>query len=180
MNCPGSSLPKVSIIIVTYNASNTLQRCLDSVFKQEYPNLELVIIDGESNDNTVEIIKANKEKIHFWTSEKDEGIYDAMNKGLEKITGEWVYFLGADDQLLDGFSSLSFELKLKDTIYYGSVLKEGFKYLDTGPITIASQEHRPAYGDDGNYFSKHNVETVVEKIYNMMTTCAPAKYPNCK
>ncbi|MHB9147977.1 MAG: alpha-ketoacid dehydrogenase subunit alpha/beta [Candidatus Amoebophilus sp.] len=53
----------------------------------------------------------------------------------------------------------------------------GFKYLDTAPITITSQEHRPAYGDDGNYFSKPNVETVVDTIYSMMSTCAPAKYP---
>ena len=55
--------------------------------------------------------------------------------------------------------------------------QEGFKYLDSAPITITSQEHRPAYGDDGNYFSKPNVETVVDTIYNMMSTCAPAKYP---
>jgi pyruvate/2-oxoglutarate/acetoin dehydrogenase E1 component/TPP-dependent pyruvate/acetoin dehydrogenase alpha subunit len=55
--------------------------------------------------------------------------------------------------------------------------QEGFKYLDTAPITITSQEHRPAYGDDGNYFSKPNIETVVDKVYGMMGTCAPAKYP---
>jgi len=55
--------------------------------------------------------------------------------------------------------------------------QEGFKYLDTAPITITSQEHRPAYGDDGNYFSKPNIETVVDTIYSMMSTCAPAKYP---
>jgi pyruvate/2-oxoglutarate/acetoin dehydrogenase E1 component len=55
--------------------------------------------------------------------------------------------------------------------------QEGFKYLDSSPITITSQEHRPAYGDDGNYFSKPNVETVVDTIYNMMSASAPAKYP---
>jgi pyruvate/2-oxoglutarate/acetoin dehydrogenase E1 component/TPP-dependent pyruvate/acetoin dehydrogenase alpha subunit len=58
--------------------------------------------------------------------------------------------------------------------------QEGFKYLDTAPITITSQEHRPAYGDDGNYFSKPNIETVADKIYNMISACAPAKYPDCK
>jgi pyruvate/2-oxoglutarate/acetoin dehydrogenase E1 component/TPP-dependent pyruvate/acetoin dehydrogenase alpha subunit len=55
--------------------------------------------------------------------------------------------------------------------------QEGFKYLDTAPITITSQAHRPPYGDDGNYFSKPNVETTVDKVYGMISTCSPAKYP---
>jgi pyruvate/2-oxoglutarate/acetoin dehydrogenase E1 component len=55
--------------------------------------------------------------------------------------------------------------------------QEGFKYLDTAPITITGQAHRPAYGDDGNYFSKPSVETVVDKVYAMISSCAPAMYP---
>ena len=56
--------------------------------------------------------------------------------------------------------------------------QQGFPYLDAAPVTITSQEHRPAYGDDGNYFSKPNVQEVVDKIYAMMSECAPTRYPS--
>jgi glycosyltransferase involved in cell wall biosynthesis len=115
-------LPKVSIIIVTFNAVTLLQECLDSIYRQTYPFLEIIIIDGGSKDGTVDILKANSEKIYFWKSEPDKGIYDAMNKALEYINGEWVYFLGADDELFDDFSDLLFKLEDRSAIYYGRVL----------------------------------------------------------
>jgi glycosyltransferase involved in cell wall biosynthesis len=96
--------PKVSVIIVTYNAVKTLQAALDTIYSQTYPNIEVVVIDGLSTDGTVEILKANDAKIAFWKSEKDTGVYDAMNKAVTQVTGEWVYFLGADDELLPEFS----------------------------------------------------------------------------
>jgi glycosyltransferase involved in cell wall biosynthesis len=114
--------PKVSIIIVTFNAVSVLQRCLDSIYKQTYPFLEIIVIDGKSNDGTVDILKANADKIAFWRSEPDEGIYYAMNKGLENITGDWVYFIGADDEVLDKFSELLNQLKDSSAVYYGRVL----------------------------------------------------------
>lgn len=118
----------VSIIIVTYNAAEFLQNCLDSIYKQKYPNIEIIILDGNSNDGTVDILKANNNKITFWKTEKDDGIYDAMNKALHYVKGEWVYFLGADDVLLDGFSDLAFDLQDHNAIYYGSVILRGNKY----------------------------------------------------
>jgi glycosyltransferase involved in cell wall biosynthesis len=124
-----SGLPKISIIIVTYNAAGDLQNCLDSIYRQKYPAIEIIVMDGQSTDGTVDILKANADKITFWKSEKDDGIYDAMNKALEYATGEWVYFLGADDVLLDEFSDMAYALKDPSVIYYGSVYKEGKKYL---------------------------------------------------
>jgi glycosyltransferase involved in cell wall biosynthesis len=118
---------KLSIIIVTYNAAATLQACLDSVFAQTYPNIELVVIDGDSSDGTQDILKANTTRITFWQSEPDKGIYDAMNKALEHITGDWVYFLGSDDELLPAFSSFAEELADKNTIYYANVMHKGVK-----------------------------------------------------
>jgi len=118
---------KVSIIIVTFNAAKTLQACLDSIYQQRYLHIEIVIIDGKSTDDTVKILEANTDKISFWKSEPDDGIYDAINKGLNHITGEWVYFLGADDVLLDEFSDLCYELKVPGALYYGSVLSKGEK-----------------------------------------------------
>jgi glycosyltransferase involved in cell wall biosynthesis len=119
--------PVISIIIVTYNAEGTLQKCLNSVFNQKYPSLKIIIIDGLSTDGTTGIITANLSKIYYWKSEKDTGVYDAMNKALKQITGEWVYFLGADDELYDDFSTLAYELDDKSAIYYANVLSRGVK-----------------------------------------------------
>jgi len=119
----------VSIIIVTYNASHHLEACLDSIAAQVYPALEVIIIDGGSTDGTLEIIKRYPNVVDFWLSEPDEGIYDAMNKGLKHITGNWVYFLGADDVLLPAFSEMiTNEVKDSHYIYYGNTIFKGEKY----------------------------------------------------
>ena len=117
--------PKVSVVIVTFNAAAVLQRCLNSFYKQTYPFLEIIIIDGKSNDGTIDILKANGNKIAFWKSEPDDGIYYAMNKALDYITGEWVYFIGADDEVFDAFSDLLVQLKDTSAVYYGRVLING-------------------------------------------------------
>lgn len=92
---------KLTIVTVSYNAVNTIEQTISSVINQSYPNIEYVIIDGGSTDGTVDIIKKYKDKIAYWISEPDGGIYDAMNKGIKVATGEYVYFLGADDTLID-------------------------------------------------------------------------------
>lgn len=121
----GQQVPTVSVIIVTYNAEQTLQACLDSIYRQTYPAIEIVIIDGQSTDGTIALLKANNDRIHYWRSEPDAGIYDAMNKSLKYFTGDWVYFLGADDTLLNNFTGLAHELKNPNTIYYGRVMTFG-------------------------------------------------------
>lgn len=90
---------KISLIIVVRNAVSTIEAAILSIINQDYPNFELVIIDGLSTDGTLEIIKKYSPHIAFFKSEKDEGIYDAMNKSLAHCSGEWIYFLGADDEL---------------------------------------------------------------------------------
>lgn len=115
----------LSIIIVTYNAGATLQQCLDSIYKQVFTDMEIVVIDGKSTDNTAEIIKQNSDKIAYWISEKDEGVYDAMNKALDAVTGKWVYFLGADDELQPAFSDMAKELIDPGIIYYANVFADG-------------------------------------------------------
>lgn len=122
-----SDYPKVSIVIPTFNVEGTLQTCLDSIYVQEYPNLEIIVIDGASSDSTVSILKSNSNNIDFWISEKDKGIYDAMNKGVNHATGDWLYFMGADDELYPEFSDLARELKDAGSIYYGSVFCRGRK-----------------------------------------------------
>lgn len=95
-----NSLPKITIIVAVFNGAKTLQKCLDSIAKQSYQHKELIVIDGRSTDSTVDILKANQEQISYWISEPDNGIYDAWNKALKQVNGEWVVFLGADDIFL--------------------------------------------------------------------------------
>ena len=92
-----SQTPKVSIITVVYNGIAHLEQTISSVLGQSYDNIEYIIIDGGSTDGTVELIKQYEDKIAYWVTESDAGIYDAMNKGLAKATGEIVGLINADD-----------------------------------------------------------------------------------
>ena len=89
--------PKVSIITVTYNSRSTIKDSILSVFNQDYGNIEHIIVDGQSNDGTTAIIKQHLNKIAVYLSEPDNGIYDAMNKGLELATGDIIATLNSDD-----------------------------------------------------------------------------------
>jgi len=91
--------PIFSIITVTRNAARVLEQTILSVLNQTNSNIEFVIIDGASEDGTVDIIKRYQSGINYWISEPDKGIYDAMNKGLEAATGDYVWFLNAGDVL---------------------------------------------------------------------------------
>ncbi len=94
---------KYSIIIATFNSAKTLKSTLDSLVDQTYKNFEVIIVDGLSKDNTVNIIKEYEKKFseanipYYWSSEKDSGIYDAWNKALKKVNTSWIAFLGSDD-----------------------------------------------------------------------------------
>lgn len=88
---------KLSLVTITYNAAKTIQQCIDSVARQTYKNVEYIIIDGNSSDGTPDIIRQNMAHIHYFKSEADDGIYDAMNKGIMKSTGAILGLLNADD-----------------------------------------------------------------------------------
>ena len=94
-----ASKPSISVIVAVYNGAKTLQRCIDSVSNQTYLNKELIIIDGGSTDGTIDILTTNNDKIAYWKSEPDNGIYNAWNKALDHVSGDWICFLGSDDYL---------------------------------------------------------------------------------
>jgi glycosyltransferase involved in cell wall biosynthesis len=92
-----NTLPLISVVIAVFNGAKTLQQCIDSVVHQTYKNIELIIIDGGSRDGTCKLLEENGERINYWVSEPDSGIYEAWNKGLQQTRGEWICFIGADD-----------------------------------------------------------------------------------
>ena len=108
------SNPLISVIVAVFNRSASLQRCIDSVAFQTYANKELIIIDGGSTDGTVDILKSNDEKITYWESKEDRGIYHAFNKALTYSKGEWIYFLGSDDYLWERQSLSNIAQKLEN------------------------------------------------------------------
>lgn len=120
--------PLITIIIVTFNAGKHLQNCINSVSKNNYKNIELLVFDGASTDNTIDILKANESKVNYWQSEPDKGIYDAMNKAVLKASGKWILFLGADDKLADEFADVIPYLKDENCIYYGDYISNGKRY----------------------------------------------------
>lgn len=91
------SLPIITIITVVRNCERTVENTLLSIINQNYPNIEFIIIDGASTDNTKVIIRKYEKFINFWSSEPDNGIYDAMNKGIANAKGEWIIFMNSGD-----------------------------------------------------------------------------------
>ena len=92
---------KISVVTVCYNAVQTLEKTMLSVLNQTYPDVEYIIIDGGSTDGTVDIIKKYADRLAYWVSEPDKGIYDAMNKGIKVATGEWINFMNSGDVFAD-------------------------------------------------------------------------------
>lgn len=108
-----TDFPLISIITPVLNAGKELETNIATVERQTYPNKEHIIIDGCSTDDTLTILQKNNDRIDFWISESDSGIYDAMNKGIDAAHGEWIYFLGVDDRFQTN-DTLTSVMKSKD------------------------------------------------------------------
>ncbi len=125
-------MKKLSVITVTFNAEQTLERTLKSVSSQSYPDIEHIIVDGKSSDNTIELVQKYKNNKIKWISEPDKGLYDAMNKGINFATGEYLCFLNAGDTF---FASDTVELIMQSAnsadIIYGetAIVDDSEKFL---------------------------------------------------
>lgn len=116
---------KISIVTVCYNAERYIENVFLSVKFQTYSNIEYIVVDGESNDGTLDVIKKYEGVISRWISEPDNGVYDAMNKALDLATGDFLLFLGADDHFIsyDTISNAVQFMNQKDYVYYGDVYR---------------------------------------------------------
>ena len=127
-DCSGGhiKLPLISVITVVFNGEKYLNETINSVLNQGYPNVEYIIVDGCSTDNTLDIVKSYEDQIDYWVSEKDSGIYDALNKGIICSIGDMIGILNADDfyynQCLSYVSKYSINYPYKNFIF-GTVLK---------------------------------------------------------
>ncbi len=123
--------PKVSIITVALNAGDHIEETILSILNQTYKNIELIIIDGGSTDDTVAIIKKYAHSLAYWVSESDSGIYDAMNKGIRASTGEWILFLGSDDKLVDHGTIAHVADSLRDdlSVLFGNIIYDDGKII---------------------------------------------------
>ncbi len=128
--------PLISVITVNLNNVDGLKKTMKSVFEQTWQEFEYIVIDGESTDGSKILIENNNDKINFWVSEKDSGIYNAMNKGIKAATGKYLLFLNSGDWL---FESTVFDKVTKKLfgcdVLYGNMIKvfpDGKQHLDKG------------------------------------------------
>jgi glycosyltransferase involved in cell wall biosynthesis len=95
-------MPLVTVVTAVYNGQPYVKGCLESVLRQDYPNIEHIVLDGGSSDGTVGVLQQYDDLIALWRCESDKGVYDAWNKALLEARGEWICFLGVDDEFLPG------------------------------------------------------------------------------
>jgi len=134
------SQPTISIIIPVFNAKRTLESALRSIWEQSIRAHEIIVIDGGSTDGTLEVIKSHQANITHWTSERDRGVYDAINKGIQKATGKWIYILGSDDKLAstDVLESITAHLTDSTPLVYGSVRNVNIKHSLVPEVHMSS------------------------------------------
>ena len=147
--------PLISVVTICYNAKNDLEKTILSVLSQTYQDIEYIIIDGGSTDGTVDIIHKYSERLFYWISEPDKGIYDAMNKGMDRATGSWINFMNAGDTFCDN-----------------EVIKNIFGYNDLSDYSVI-------YGDC--YVSKSNQlqylkASSMKKVHVQMPFCHQSSF----
>jgi glycosyltransferase involved in cell wall biosynthesis len=133
--------PLVTVVTAVFNGQPHVQGCLESILAQDYPNVECIVFDGNSTDGTIDVLQRYDNRIAYWKSEPDKGVYDAWNKALAEARGEWICFLGVDDEFLPGAVSAYMALASKnpDADYLCSRIRwvhpSGYERTRGGPWT---------------------------------------------
>lgn len=164
---------KISIITVLYNANKTIESCIKSVQEQTYNDIEYIVIDGNSNDGSIEIINRYHNIISHFVSEKDNGIYDAYNKALNLLTGDWVLFLNADDKLYHKniINIVAKKINVSNcSLYYGDIIYDDgkeFKSSFTKKLLWKNTLHHQSAFYNSNLFNnrRYNLNNRVLSDY---------------
>jgi len=182
---------KVSIIMVSLNSVKTIEKSILSVINQTYSNIEFIIIDGLSKDGTQNVLKKYKDKIDKYISEPDNGLWDAMNKGINNVTGEWLYFLGSDDCLFDcnTIESIIIEINCKNKLVIlgdvkfdnGKVFKSDISFKTNLINTIHHQSafYNIQLFNNFRYDQNYNVMSDYELSYMIYKKKVPYVRVNC-
>lgn len=166
---------KVSIITVSYNSVNTIEQTIKSVLKQTYRNIEYIIIDGASTDGTQQIIEKYKDRIAFYISEKDDGLYYAMNKGIAKATGDIVGIINSDDWYVEDAveNMVTFIMENGIELAYGKVVnidsngkKEIIGYKPLEEIWFHGVIHHPSVFVKRKIYIEYGTFNTDYKIYS--------------
>lgn len=131
---------KLSIITINFNNLDGLKKTMESVFNQSWQDFEYLVIDGGSTDGSEAYIKSHHEKIDYWVSEEDKGVYHAMNKGIVKAKGEYLLFLNSGDHFYSTkvLQQNHQQLKIQDIIYFNlQVIDKDYIYLREYPKTLS-------------------------------------------
>lgn len=132
---------KISIITINYNNREGLNRTMESIVPHISSQLEYIVIDGSSVDNSVDIIKQHEDKLSYWISEPDKGVFNAMNKGLAKASGEYVLFINSGDLINDNadFDKLQTFMNGEDLVYFDIEMNTGHadsSFINTCPDSL--------------------------------------------
>ena len=143
---------KLSIITVNYNDAEGLERTIKSVMSQSFKDFEFIIIDGGSTDASVDVIKKYEDKIDYWVSERDGGIYPGMNKGLRQAKGEYVNFMnGGDSYYSPDVLNAIFALNSNADIITGTHSENGIRNVGEGGVTMLDLSDVLQFVIDGFY-----------------------------
>lgn len=147
------NIPKLSIITINYNNKTGLIKTIDSVIYQTFQDIEYIIIDGGSTDGSREYIEQIQEHVDYWVSEPDKGIYNAMNKGIKEVNGEYCLFLNSGDYLINNkILEEVFKHKIKKDIIFGNFLKK-FVNGETEPVIFSG-------AIDFDFFTQNNYNSL--------------------
>lgn len=156
--------PLITVVTVCYNAVNNLEKTMLSVLNQTYDNIEYIVIDGGSKDGTVDIIRKYADRLAYWVSEPDKGIYDAMNKGIQVAKGEWINFMNAGDTFYNSTTicSVSFNLSNDVDVVFGDSIMviNGDEFYNPIISSIDNLTKFPIYRHGASF-----VKSVVHKEY---------------
>ncbi len=177
----------ISIVTVVLNAENTILTTLDSLVSQNFPDLEWIIIDGNSSDGTLELLKKHKKHINHVISEPDNGIYDAMNKGIKHAKGEYIIFLNAGDSFFDKNALTRINFSTKSDLIVGNLLFMDSNTIKKSPENLdrcymlkntlphqATFFHRRVFENFGHFDTSYRIAGDYEFFARMVNSGEPS------